>query len=569
MISKDKFHLLPPHLKVDLPDTLNYPFNYTPHPIAIQAAEVLKKYISESTEIQAHFVIDPNDEKSAPGKMFGVLVCENKAGEIGYLAGFSGKIGEKNVYDYFVPPVYDILHPDSFYLTEAEEVSEINRMILAIEERGELKQQDTAILAKIAVIKNEIDDAKEVLKVSKVQRDIERLTIKEDELERLEELNRQSATENIQFKRFKREKLKEISELEESREILKSDFKRLKEKRSRLSCKLQLKIFQEFRFLNAYHQEKDLDQLFTQTLGVLPPAGAGECAAPKLFQYAYKNDLKPIALAEFWWGQSPRSEVLKHGLFYSCCKGKCEPILSHMLQGLQVEENPLLLRLQELSKEVKALDIIYEDDYVVAINKVEGFLSVPGNIYTDSVLTRLQEMYPDATGPLLLHRLDMSTSGILLAAKVKKVHQILQQQFVDHSIIKRYDAILDGKLEVSEGTINLPLRGDLNDRPRQLVCYEYGKEALTKFQKIKTIGNYTYVHFWPVTGRTHQLRMHASHEKGLNMPILGDDLYGRVSKRLFLHAGYVDFYHPILKKRIVLEVKADFESLETVDFPTK
>ncbi len=557
-ISMNKFHLLPTSdTQIDLPDKIKYPFNYSPHPIAIQAADVLKKYISESPEILQHFVIDPTNEKSAPGKMFGVLVCENQQGEVGFLAGFSGKLGETNTYDYFVPSVYDILHPDSFYLTEAEEITEVNLEILAIEERGDLKKEVSKILAQIEFIEDEIENGRQALKISKQKRDELRLQITDKE--QLKEIDQQSATENIQFKWFKKYKLQEIVDLKKSIELVKSDFNQLKEKRSALSCKLQLKIFQEFRFLNAHHQEKDLDQLFTQTLGVLPPAGAGECAAPKLFQYAYKNDLKPIALAEFWWGQSPRSEILKHGLFYSCCKGKCEPILSHMLQGLSVEENPLLLRLQQLSKEVKTLDIIYEDDYVVAIHKVEGFLSVPGNIYTDSVLTRLEEMYPDATGPLLLHRLDMSTSGILLAAKVKKVHQILQQQFIDHTIIKRYDAILDGALETNEGTINLPLRGDLNDRPRQLVCYEHGKEALTKFQKIKSIGNYTYVHFWPVTGRTHQLRMHASHEKGLNIPILGDDLYGRVSERLFLHAGYIDFYHPILKKRIVLEVKADFE----------
>jgi len=558
----DKFHLLQNiENKNNKPEKLNYPFNYTPHDWAIQAADELKYYLSFSDEIQHDFKQEQEYEGTVSGKMFGVLVCESLKGEIGFLAGFSGKLGDRTIYDYFVPPVFDILAPDGFFLAEVEAINRINAELRELETDEKLPQQKQFILNKIQAIEKEIENQRNVLKTSKEQRDRYRLTLQDSQQKELEELNRQSATEHIQFKRFKKEKNVEIEALRSQLQQLTNLIETKKEQRAQLSGQLQLKIFQEFRFLNAKGEEKDLDQLFTQTLGVFQPAGAGECAAPKLFQYAYKNNLKPLALAEFWWGQSPKSEIRKHGQFYTSCKGKCEPILSHMLEGLEVEENPMLVRLRQKSEEIKELTIIYEDDYLVLVNKPEGFLSVPGNLYTDSVLERLKTLYPDATGPLLLHRLDMSTSGILIAAKEKKVHQLLQQQFLDHSIVKRYDAILDGVLITDAGEINLPLRVDLNDRPRQVVCYEYGKDALTKYQKIKVLEDrFTHVHFWPVTGRTHQLRMHASYEKGLHLPILGDDLYGKPAQRLYLHAGYIDFYHPVLKCRMQFEIPSDFES---------
>jgi tRNA pseudouridine32 synthase/23S rRNA pseudouridine746 synthase len=298
--------------------------------------------------------------------------------------------------------------------------------------------------------------------------------------------------------------------------------------------------------LNALGESKNVVDVFAEIGAILPPAGAGECAAPKLLHYAYTNGFKPICMAEFWWGASPKSEVRQHKNFYPACRGKCEPILGHMLRGLDVEDNPMLVN----PAEDKEMEIVFEDDYLVVVNKPAEFLSVPGKTISDSVLTRLKERYPNATGPLLVHRLDMSTSGILVAAKTERVHKHLQSQFIRRKVKKRYVALLDGVVAATEGIIDLPLRVDLDNRPHQLVCYEHGKSARTEFRVVRIEGGRTRIHFFPITGRTHQLRVHAAHSLGLNTPILGDDLYGTRAERLHLHAEFIEFTHPISKELI-------------------
>jgi tRNA pseudouridine32 synthase/23S rRNA pseudouridine746 synthase len=296
-------------------------------------------------------------------------------------------------------------------------------------------------------------------------------------------------------------------------------------------------------------QTKNVLGLFTES----PPAGAGECAAPKLLQYAYLNALKPICMAEFWWGMAPDSEVRIHGHFYPSCKSKCEPILGHMLQGLEVDENPITAIHPPLE-----LDIIYEDDWIVAINKAPEYLSVPGKNPMPNSLEDLQKRYPTADGPLLVHRLDMSTSGIMLAAKTKLMHQRLQRQFVLRKVQKEYLAILVGVPDQKEGEIKLPLRVDLEDRPRQLVCYEHGSFAHTKYKVLDIQNNETRIALYPQTGRTHQLRVHAAHHLGLNCPIKGDDLYGQKANRLHLHAAKLGFYHPQSNEWMELNCPAEF-----------
>ena len=259
-------------------------------------------------------------------------------------------------------------------------------------------------------------------------------------------------------------------------------------------------------------------------------------------------------MAEFWWGQSPNSEIKKHGHFYPACRGKCEPILGHMLSGIEMDENPMLTN-PALGKE---LPIVYEDEYLAIFNKPSEFLSVPGKNISDSVYERAKTLYPDAKGPLIVHRLDMSTSGLMLIAKTKEVHQHLQSQFLKRTVKKRYVALLDGIVKIPSGEIYLPLRVDLDDRPRQLVCYEHGKTALTYFETIDTKKRQTKVYFYPVTGRTHQLRVHAAHPLGLNTPIVGDDLYGIKGNRLHLHAESITFRHPISKEVVTFQVDAEF-----------
>ena len=287
---------------------------------------------------------------------------------------------------------------------------------------------------------------------------------------------------------------------------------------------------------------------------IKPPAGSGDCCAPKLLQYAFQHQLTPVAMAEFWWGISPNSEIRKHENFYPSCQSRCKPILKHMLEGVKMDENLLL---KSLSKNLE-LKIIFEDDDLIIINKPPEFLSVPGKEIKDSVYTRIKQKYPSATGPIIVHRLDMSTSGILVLTKTKQANKILQDQFIKRTVKKRYVALLSGKLTKKNGTITLPLRLDLNDRPRQLVDFVNGKKAETNWTVIAQNTKQTRIHFYPITGRTHQLRVHAAHKDGLNLPIIGDDLYGTKQDKLYLHADFIEFTHPTSKNKISFTVPSDF-----------
>lgn len=304
-------------------------------------------------------------------------------------------------------------------------------------------------------------------------------------------------------------------------------------------------------FVNSLGEKKSLAELFE---GKRLPDGIGECAATKLVQFVVKNQLMPLAMAEFWWGASPPDKIRHHGQFYPACRGKCRPVLPFLLKRYDVAPPPPL---GQYTNDDEAPEVIYEDEHLVVVNKPHGLLSVPGKEIHDSVLTRLQKRYPEATGPLLLHRLDLSTSGLLLAAKTSEVHKALQQQFQQRTIEKRYVAVLSKVLpeNQNQGTIELPLRVDLDDRPRQLVCSAYGKHAKTHWEVIARDNNSTRVYFYPVTGRTHQLRIHAAHKNGLNAPIEGDELYGDGKGRLKLHAERLCFTHPITSECV--DVQAD------------
>ena len=329
----------------------------------------------------------------------------------------------------------------------------------------------------------------------------------------------------------------------------------LKEERKQRSIALQQWIFEQFRLRNARGEEQDIYSIFTQTAHRNPPAGTGECAAPKLLQYAYLNNLQPLVMAEFWWGDSPKGEIRRHGHYYPACRHKCEPILNFMLQGLQVEPNPLLTS----NTDATQLETVYEDDYLLVVNKPAGMLSVPGKTGQASVLTLLQERYPDATGPILVHRLDMATSGLLLAAKDKDTHALLQKQFEGRTVKKRYIALLEGIPQAEpKGFIRLPLRPDFHNRPLQMVCYEYGKPAVTRYEIMDTENDRTRMAFYPETGRTHQLRVHAAHPEGLNCPIVGDPLYGQPADRLYLHAERLEFRHPVTGQRLQIQKEAPF-----------
>jgi tRNA pseudouridine32 synthase/23S rRNA pseudouridine746 synthase len=327
----------------------------------------------------------------------------------------------------------------------------------------------------------------------------------------------------------------------------------LENRRKETAAMLQKRLFEQYQFLNQQKEPKGLLTIFNNPSKKIPK-DAGDCSSPKLLQYAFQHNLTPIALAEFWWGISPNSAIRKHKYYYPACKSSCKPILTHMLQGIKMDENVMIKNLLKN----KALEIVFEDDAILVVNKPAEFLSVPGKEIKDSVYTRIRKMYPNATGPLIVHRLDMSTSGILVLTKTKEANKELQSQFIKKTVKKRYVALLDGSLKEKDGTIQLPLRLDIDDRPRQLVDFTNGKPAETKWRVMEQKDNKTRVHFFPTTGRTHQLRVHAAHQDGLNMPIVGDDLYGKIQDRLHLHAEFIEFTHPTSKEKISFTVPVGF-----------
>lgn len=334
----------------------------------------------------------------------------------------------------------------------------------------------------------------------------------------------------------------------------------------KMSQDLQLWLFHQYRFLNARGETKDLVDVWQdyhcspriRNRYPLPPGGTGDCCAPKLLQYAYLHSLKPVCMAEFWWGPSPKSEVRHHGQFYPACRGKCKPVLTWMLQGLDVDPNPEETGFPHLIPE-----IVYEDETMAVLNKPSGLLSVPGRTEDYSVATWAQERWP---GAMLVHRLDMWTSGIILVAKTKEAYQDMQEQFTSRSVKKKYLAIVEGVPAKEHGVIDLPLLCDPMNRPRQVIDHESGKRAITEYRVLAEQGGKSLLALWPHTGRTHQLRMHCAHPDGLGCPILGDELYGTKSDRLYLQAQAITLIHPTAGKRMHFELPAAF-NLEQLIIP--
>lgn len=543
----------------ELPKKFDYPFYYEPTQIAKKACKELQEYLETQTDFEHNFGLE-NDLSSTPiGKMFGVLVVRNQENKIGYLAAVSGKLANTNQHKILVPPVFDMLNKNGFFLEQEERLNEINRILESIENDQNYLQLKEEFIQFEINSKLKIEEGKQLLKSNKKDRKSQRETISstlsEEEIQFFEEdLVKQSLRDKYEF-RVLNEKIDAEKQLLLNKiNVFETEINSLKEERKIKSNSLQNQLFNQYQFLNKFKQEKGLLEIFSNTVFQQPPAAAGECAAPKLLQYAFQNDLEPICMAEFWWGDSPKSEVRKHGQFYPACTGKCEPILGHMLEGIELNENLLLKQ----NSTVEELEILYQDDDLVVINKPEEFLSVPGIEIKDSVYLRIKHQFPLATGPIIVHRLDMSTSGILVLALNKESHKLLQQQFIKRKVHKRYIALLDRNIEHDNGFIDLPLRVDLDDRPRQMVCYENGKPAQTKYEVITRKNNKTLVYFYPITGRTHQLRMHASHRLGLNAPIIGDDLYGKKANRLHLHAESLEFTHPKTKELMKFRVEPNF-----------
>ena len=572
---------------IDIPERMNNPLDYQPHPLCIAVCKELQTYLSEREDWR---------EEIDKGKMFGVLIVENAqpepgVSEIGYLAAYSGQIGGRSDWDDFVPAVFDYLQPDGYFKTHEAEISDINQRIKQLEGNEHIKEAKSLIQQLQEKRKQTIAAYQEKMKEAKAKRDARRKTgnlTTEEEAEMVKE----SQFMKAELRRLKKS-LSEKTTLETEYEVFQADILRLKQLRKSLSDTLQQWLFSQFRMQNHEGEIKDLQEIFRDAalrdypqatlatsriaaLKMVPPAGSGECCEPKLLQYAYLHGYKPLQMAMFWWGESPKEEIRHHLQFYPACNGKCKPILHWMLPD-KVFDSKIA--------EKQALEILYEDDQLAVIHKPSGLLSVPGKDSSQpSVYSIMRKKYPAASSPLIVHRLDMATSGLMIIAKTDFAYHRLQNEFLHHRVQKKYIAIIgckdqeacdkiwekakkeelkeEGKSSISaeKQKISLPLMPDYLDRPRQIVNHEQGKEAITEYEVLDRIdATHLRLALYPKTGRTHQLRVHCAHHEGLNAPILGDPLYGNEkASRLHLHAEEITFEHPLTGKEINIKREADF-----------
>ena len=568
---------------IDIPERMNNPLDYQPHPLCIAVCKELQTYLSKREDWR---------EEIDKGKMFGVLIVENAnpepgAAEIGYLAAYSGQIGGRSDWDDFVPAVFDYLQPDGHFKTHEAEISDINQRIKQLEDNEHIKEAKSLIQQLQEERKQTIAAYQEKMKEAKAKRDARRKTgnlTPEEEAEMVKE----SQFMKAELRRLKKS-LSEKTTLETEYEVFQADILRLKQLRKTLSDALQQWLFSQFRMQNHEGKMKDLLEIFRDAalrdypqatlatsriaaLKMVPPAGSGECCEPKLLQDAYLHGYRPLQMAMFWWGESPKEEIRHHLQFYPACNGKCKPILHWMLPD-RVFDSKIT--------EKQALETLYEDDQLAVIYKPSGLLSVPGKDSSQpSVYSIMRKKYPAASSPLIVHRLDMATSGLMIIAKTDFAYHRLQKEFLHHRVQKKYIAIIgckdqeacdkiwekakkeEGKSSISaeKQKISLPLMPDYLDRPRQIVNHEQGKEAITEYEVLDRIdATHLRLALYPKTGRTHQLRVHCAHHEGLNAPILGDPLYGNEkASRLHLHAEEITFEHPLTGKEINIKREADF-----------
>ena len=586
------------NVSIPSPRQFTYPFCYEVDPLAEAASLELQRYIADA---------DLMSTEKGCGKMFGVLVVEYEdeegALQRGFLAAYSGLLGGRNDWQYFVPPVFDAQQPDGHFKRTEREISAINREIAAIEHDPEYLQSVEQHEQTKKRLQAEVDAFKAEVDAAKARRDARRKSGEPLSKDEQAEMIRESQFMKAELRRRR----KAMEQANSTLHIPHSTFlKSLQRKRKQMSDELQRWLFAAYRMLNAKGEERDLIDIFREYTHAMPPAGAGDCCAPKLLQYAYLHHLRPVCMAEFWWGESPASEIRHHLHYYPACRSKCLPILTHMLKGLDVAPNPLAQKRHSAEPRV-----LYADEYIMVVDKPAGMLSVPGKAesvrseFSDSANISVEEYFANLQLPTnsqlpteqftigeadnsklkiqnskflkAAHRLDMDTSGLLVLARTEQAYVELQRQFASRETVKRYEAVLSGvptqnsKLKTQNSStqpsgcleaISLPLIADINDRPRQRVDMEHGKPALTLYNIVevravdantavayttkKVDKRRTLVHLYPKTGRTHQLRVHCAHPLGLACPILGDPLYGTErADRMYLHAAELTFRHPV------------------------
>ncbi len=518
------------------PERFTYPFCYRPHPLCVAAASAVRAHLREQPQWA---------EELSQGKMMGVLVVRH-GDERGFLAAFSGTLGGQTRQEYFVPPVFDLMSPGNHFQEEQASISAMNRRLVALQrERGALRLH-LGLDSLCRQRDQELQSMRQEMARAKERREAMRQTLPPDELAlRQPDMVRESQFQKAELKRMAERWRLEIEQAQEPLEALASEEGRLTEERRQRSEALQEWLFGQYRLLNARGEERSVGEIFGQ---VTPPSGSGDCCAPKLLQYAYTHGMSPLCMAEFWVGGTPVGEVRLDGHFYPACHSRCLPLLTHMMRGLLVDENPLMAGYQRVLQE---FSVLYADRHVAVVRKPAGMLSVPGQDGLPSVQDVLCKKFPQATGPIIVHRLDMHTSGLMVAALTTEAYHLLQRQFLQRTVEKTYVALLEKPMPVGqEGEIRLPLAPDLADRPRQQVDEEHGKPALTHYQVVGNEQGHARVLLHPLTGRTHQLRVHCAHPQGLGNPIVGDPLYGHAGERLMLHAQSVRFTHPASGERM-------------------
>ena len=606
---------------IDIPQGMNNPLDYEPHPLCIAVCKELQTYLAGRKDWR---------EEIDRGKMFGVLIVEkphenmdssdNQQREIGYLAAYSGQIGGRSDWEDFVPAVFDYLQPDGYFKVHEAEITNLNHAIARLSSDEKMKEAKHIIHDLQQERQRTIAAYQEKMKEAKAKRDARRqealLTAKANGAtggsglspEEEQAMLKESQFMKAELRRLKKA-LSEKTTLEKEYTDFQENLQQMRQLRKTLSDALQQWLFMQFQMLNYQGESKDLLEIFRDetllgnqnivtsrvaAMKMVPPAGSGECCEPKLLQYAYLHGLKPLQMAMFWWGESPKEEIRHHLQYYPACNGKCKPILHWMLPSsvfAQSSVNAIDGNMNHGSTINHAyiynkVEILYDDRELAVIHKPEGLLSVPGkDTHQPSIYAWARKQYSEAEGPLIVHRLDMATSGLMIIAKTEFAYHRLQNAFLHHQVQKKYVAIVCPKDKEAEerilrlasgenhrGTISLPLMPDYLDRPRQIVNHEQGKEAITEYEilgseerRVKS-GEFNSsedknlrLALYPKTGRTHQLRVHCAHHEGLNAPILGDPLYGNEkAPRLFLHAEEITFEHPLTGKTMIITRKADF-----------
>ncbi len=513
-----RFHSLA--TDIPRPVRFTFPFCYEPHPLCRLAAAEVQRYIAGEAVWR---------DEIGRGKMFGVLVVERE-GRLGYLAAYSGQLQGRNDWPFFVPAVYDMLQPDGVFRQGERAIEAVGREIDGLENSD--RYRTLTEQAQTIRLENEAEERayKAAMAEAKARRDALRGGSALSE-EAGEALVRESQHMKAELRRMRKRHAERLEAVEREAEAVRTALERLKNRRRTMSDDLQRWLFSQFQMLNSRGERRSLLDIFSASAGSIPPSGAGECCAPKLLQYAFSHGLKPVCMAEFWWGESPKAEVRHHLSYYPACRGKCKPILEYMLQGMETDPDPLAD-----GRDSDTIEVVYEDEAMAVVCKPAGMLSVPGKSGRKSVLSELRKRWPSADGSLLVHRLDMDTSGLLVAAKTMATYVNLQRQFASRTIRKTYVALLSRRPDrPKSGVINLPMRPDPLDRPRQVVDEVYGKEAQTEYRIVGESRGLTRVLLVPHTGRTHQLRLHCAHERGLGAPIEGDRLYGRSEQEQFSH----------------------------------